>query len=329
MKRLFLFAVLIAALSVWGIGALIGRSPFPTEALRLAISPQIMSALVYVAMDKGFFRAEGLDVTLETYPFGKDALAKVVAGEADVATVAEVPVMWSVLKGGQATVFSIIQATDHDVTVIARKDAGIEKPADLVGKRVGLVHGTNHEYFFDLFLGINKIDPASIIIVPVSMSDGADALIGGRIDALSSWVSARVTAQAAMPGGIVSFPSDGIYTELWTLAALPDFLKARPEAVRRLLRGLIQAERFAAANRQEAIAIVAPYIKLPPAMVDQVWDEFGFGVSLDQSLLIHMEGEARREIKKMPGTRMPDFLRHISADALRALDPGRVTIILP
>jgi NitT/TauT family transport system substrate-binding protein len=321
--------LLVVGLAIWAVRAVLAPSLQPVESLRLAVSPQIMSALVYVAADKGFFRAEGLDVTLETYPFGKDALAKVMEGQADVATVAEVPVMWAVLKGGQPTVFAIIQSTDHDITVVARNDAGISRPADLAGKRVGVVLGTNHEYFLDLFLGVNKIDPDSVTIVPVSMSDGADAVISGRVDALSSWVSARLAVQAAMPGKIVSFPSEGIYTELWTLAAQPEFLKTRPEAVRRLLRALIRAERFAAVNRQEAVAIVAPYIKLDKALVNQVWDEFGFSVSLDQTVLVHMEGEARREIKKMPGTNMPDFLKHISADGLRAVESGRVTIILP
>ncbi|MDO8605851.1 MAG: ABC transporter substrate-binding protein [Phaeospirillum sp.] len=329
MKRPVFVVLACLALAVWGVRALTGPSALPVETLRLAVSPQIMSALVFIAADKGFFRAEGLDVTLESFPFGKDALAKVIEGQADVATVAEVPVMWALLKGSRASVFSTIQATDHDITVIARKDAGIRSPADLAGKRVGLVRGTNHEYFLDLFLGVNKIDPAGITYVPVSMDDGAEALISGRIDALASWVSARLIVQRAMPDGTISFPSDGIYTELWTLAAQPEFLESRPEAVRRLLRALIRAETFAAANRSEAVSIVAPYIKLDRALVDQVWNEFGFSVSLDQSLLVQMEGQARREIRKMPEASMPDFLKHISAEGLRAVEPSRITIILP
>ena len=257
------------------------------------------------------------------------ALAKVLNGEDDVATVAETPVMWSVLKGAHPTIFAAIEASDRDVSVVARTDAGVRMPADLAGKRIGMVPGTNHEYFLDLFLGVNKIAPASVTIVPVTMADGADALASGRIDALSSWVTARARLRAAIPDQIVIFPNDGIYLELWTLTARPEFLKARPETARRLLRALIAAERYTAAHRADAIAIVAPHIGLDTAAVERIWDDFGFNVSLDQSVVANLEGEARHEIKNRPGAAGPDFFKNISADALTAVDPGRVTIILP
>ena len=321
-------AVVCVGLALWGLRVLSPLPSAPSETLRLAISPQIMSALVYVAESKGFFRSEGLEVTLEEHEWGKDALASVIAGKADVATVAEVPVMRAVLNGSQPTVFSNIQATDHDVTVIARKASSIQSPADLVGKRVGLVRGTNHEYFLNLFLTANGIDPTKITVVPISLKTGADELIAGRIDALASWAGARVAVATAMPDGIVSFNADGLYTELWVLAAMPEFLKARSKAVRMLLRALIQAEQFTREHRQEAIAIVARNIKMDDAQVNSIWDQFGFSINLDQTLLVQLEGEARF-VTKEPGGRLPDFLRHISVDDLRAVAPNRVTIIVP
>lgn len=320
---------LLAGLALWQLGQRENPPARTVEPLRLAVSPQIMSALVYIAADRGYFRDEGVDVTIQTYPFGKDCLAKVVTGEADIATVAEVPVMRALVEKRPVSVFATIQSTDKDVAVIARTDSGIRTPADLAGKRIGLVAGTNHEYYLGLILAINQIDPSAVTIVPVTMDNGADALISGRIDALSSWITARLIIRAAMPEKTVSFASEGIYTELWTLAIRSDALAERSEALRRLLRALIRAEAFAAESRAQAVAIVAPRVGLSVEMADSIWDDIGLRVGMDQSLVLHMEGEARRELQGKPDARIPDFLNSISVKDLTAIEPGRVTITVP
>ncbi|MBF0539702.1 MAG: ABC transporter substrate-binding protein, partial [Nitrospirae bacterium] len=65
----------------------------------IAYVNNLHSALVLVAVKKGYFKDQGLDVVLLPQYLGKTALEIVLAGNADIATVTETPIMFNILKG--------------------------------------------------------------------------------------------------------------------------------------------------------------------------------------------------------------------------------------
>ena len=71
----------------------------PPQKIAVAYTYQPQSALIHVAVAKGFFAEEGLDVQSQLYTYGKAALQSLLEHKSDIATVAETPVMFSVLKG--------------------------------------------------------------------------------------------------------------------------------------------------------------------------------------------------------------------------------------
>ena len=58
--------------------------PEKAEKLRIAIYPDTVSALIYIAQEQGFFKRHGLDVSLENYQTGVLAVNGLIAGKADV-----------------------------------------------------------------------------------------------------------------------------------------------------------------------------------------------------------------------------------------------------
>ena len=60
-----------------------------------------------------------------------------------------------------------------------------------------------------------------------------------------------------------------------------------------------------------------------------LWDVFTFEISLNQSLLVALEAEARWAIKYKltESTEVPNYLDYIYIDALEELKPEAVTII--
>ncbi len=69
------------------------------EPVIVAVSQQPLSAPVYIAYEEGYFRDEGLAVTLQPFWAGKDAFQSVLDGKAQIATVAETPIAFARLAG--------------------------------------------------------------------------------------------------------------------------------------------------------------------------------------------------------------------------------------
>jgi NitT/TauT family transport system substrate-binding protein len=69
------------------------------EKITIAILTTIHPTLVKIADAKGFFREEGLDVTLQPHSSGKSALQSLLDNKADFATAADTPIMFAMMNG--------------------------------------------------------------------------------------------------------------------------------------------------------------------------------------------------------------------------------------
>ena len=130
----------------------------PVDKITIAVSSQPISALIYIAQAKNYFRDQGLDVTLQGYSTGKEALQATADKKADLGTVADTPfVIFSLNSTEKIDIISTIGTSDENLAIVARKDKGILNPIDLTGKKIGVTLGTNGQYFLDSFLRVNGI----------------------------------------------------------------------------------------------------------------------------------------------------------------------------
>ena len=152
------------------------RSPEPLQKITVAYTYQPQSTLVHVAVAKGYFTEEGLDAQSLMHTYGKAALQSVIENKADFATVAETPVMFSVLKGEKIFVIANIEASSMNNAIVARKDVGIISPGDLKGKRVGYTPGTTSDFFLDSLLTANGLTRQEIKPVALKPEEMQEAI---------------------------------------------------------------------------------------------------------------------------------------------------------
>lgn len=107
-----------------------------TQSLKLAIGyiPHIQFAPLYVAIDKGFYKDEGIDLSIE-YGFGVDIFSLLESEKIDLGLSDSDMLIISGSKGFKAgVVFQYYQK--YPVSVVALKDK-IKTPADFNGKSIG------------------------------------------------------------------------------------------------------------------------------------------------------------------------------------------------
>jgi ABC-type nitrate/sulfonate/bicarbonate transport system substrate-binding protein len=326
MRIIVIIAIMLAAVSGCK------KSPLqkvePRQKITVAYTTQPDCALVHIAVGKGFFAEEGLDVQPQVYTYGKAALKSVLEGKADLATVAETPVMFAVLNGEKIFIVAGIFTTSKNNAIIGRKDRGISNPRDLRGKRIGYTPGTTGEFFLESFFMANGLTHKDNVLVSLKPEEMVAAMTSGKVDAVSTWNFPLTLLRNELGERGVTFFDSQIYTQTFNLVARRESVYKNPEMIKRALRALIKAENFALEHADEAQTLVAAALKIDKALLREVWSGFTYKVELDKRLLITLEDETRWAMKNsLTGhAEMPNYSNFIYLDGLMAVKPDAVTI---
>jgi len=327
-----LLVACIALLAAW----YLLRSPppapeWPRDVARIAMPLHPTSVLAHVALDQGYFAANGLDVSVKEYPSGKRALDDgLFAGLADIAWSNETPVA---LAGFQRTDFRIISTTlsaDDVNMVIARRDGGIERVEDLRGKRIATQKGSAVHFFLHLLLLEHGLTEQDVQISFLKAEELPGALAAGAIDAFSMRDPYVSQARALLGDGkTITFRAPRIYDQMDVMVMRQDTLEKTPRIAYKALRAMLDAQAFVESHPMETAAIMASRLKVGHRDAAEMLPDLKPNVSLSQSLLVLLESEARWAIKSGLTDRkeVPDYLSLIYVNELKRLKPEVVTII--
>ncbi len=221
--------------------------------------PQAQFAGYMVALEKGFYRDAGLDLTLLVGGPGKSPFVMLESGQATFCT--EWLSNGIEKKASGLGIVNLAQISQRSALIlVAKKKRGIEQPQDLNGKTVGLWAGQfelQPKVFFQKYgLEVNIIPNYSS--VSLFLKGGVDAMSamwyneyhtilnsGLNVDDLTLFFFSRLG---------LNFPEDGIYCSEETLRKDPELCEA-------FVRASIQGWLYAFAHQDEALEIVMKHAK--------------------------------------------------------------------
>ena len=304
----------LAWMLVWGCMLTMFAKRAHAAPLTLAVSSGPVSLPIYVADARGFFRDEGLDLSLRECASGRECYQWLADGQVDVATAAELLVATGSATHRELAIVATISASSYQIKLVARRSAKIAEAPQIRGKRIGTVLGSSAQYFLDNWLVYNDVDPRSVTVVGLAPDKLSSALLARDVDAIAIWEPLASSAALALGGDVVTFVSPRVYTQHFNLVAARPVLERRADDVARLLRALLRAQRAIQAEPDMARALLAERLHLPPALAATAMDNQDYRVRLDQSLVTTMQSEERWAARTAGVPR-------VGVDVLRAIDP--------
>ena len=225
----------------------------------------------YLAQEQGFFKKQGLDVEfVPTNSSGNNPPA-LVSGSVQIAG----PTMPTLLQANDAGLDLVVIAGGavYPLTgdiLVARQGSGIQKPADLKGKTVGVPGlGALLHFMLQRNLKQNGVDPASVKYVEISFAQAADALKSGTIDAYPAQApfTARILQSGAgyeVANWLKNTP-DGTLTVVYAMTR--KWASENKDTVAKLRVAMKQANELAKTDVAKLNEAIAKYTKLPPQVV--------------------------------------------------------------
>ncbi len=243
-----------------------GNAPGGTDAaaepvkvkLQLKWVPQAQFAGYFVALDKGYYADEGLDV--EIVPGGPDIVPEqqVASGAADIG------VDWvASLLAHQEQGLPLVEISQiyqkSGLVLVSKKEAGIATPADLKGKKVGNWMGGNEFEVLALFDKYNLDQTKDLQFIKQGFT--MDQFLTGELDAASAMTynEYQVVLEQGVPESdlsVINMNDEGVAMLEDNLFANKDWLAGNKETAAKFVRASLKGWKDAIADPEAATDIV-------------------------------------------------------------------------
>jgi polar amino acid transport system substrate-binding protein len=165
--------------------ALAAATPLEKVSLQLQWLDQFQFAGYYMAVEKGYYREAGLDVTLKPFQFGMLPSEEVISGRADYGTGRSSLLIDRINNKPVVALAAIFQSSPN--VLLARKDSGIKSIKDFKGKRIMLTRDAQDSITYQAMLNSEGLTFDDVVRQEHTFN--LDDLIQGRTDLMACYLS--------------------------------------------------------------------------------------------------------------------------------------------
>ncbi len=282
MRQTITVLVLTILFSVGAAGPSAATSEPP---VRMAVLQSDIHHLAFwVAMEKGFFTQNGVNVELAgIFRAGPEIMTAFAAGELDMAYVGEAPATTAVANKAADVIVVAQVNTEGSALVMVKNNPDIKILTDLKGKTVAVPgHSTVQDFLLRKALKNQGMDLKSVNIIVVKPPDMINALATGQIDAFIAW-EPHPSKAATMGVGQNLATSGTMWPEhpCCVLVADKGFLAGQGEKVRSVVAAHAQATEYIHHHPEEAVAIGVTSTGMDEATVRRSLENVNFTCELN------------------------------------------------
>lgn len=217
------------------------------------------AAPYFVALDKGYYKDAGLDVSIAEGSGSLDAIPKVATGAFPMGFADINSLMKFLDQNPDAPVTAVMMVYDKPpFAIVGRKSLGVNVPADLAGKVLGAPPPDGAWAQFPIFAAENGLDMATITVEPVGFPVREPMLAEGKVASVTgfSFTSSLNVKRLGVPAEDIStilMADHGVALYGNALIVNKDFAKANPEAVTGFIEATAHGWRDAIADPAAAV----------------------------------------------------------------------------
>ncbi|HEY7664663.1 MAG TPA: ABC transporter substrate-binding protein [Xanthobacteraceae bacterium] len=222
-------------------------------------------APLFVALDKGYYKAAGLDVDLAEGSGAQVVLKLLAAGNEKFGYGPAVSAAQAVSQGLPVKVVALYQ-TRAPMGVISFPDVPLKSPKDLEGKRLAISVGETFGDMLGPFTRINHVDIGKIHQIQMDASARTAQFLTRKIDVMSVYLSnewPQIEKRAGVKFNVLKVSDFGLNLLGASMIVSDAFAARNPDVVKKLLHATEKGYRDAMADPNAAAKTMAKYLKVP------------------------------------------------------------------
>jgi NitT/TauT family transport system substrate-binding protein len=255
-----------------------GTSVAPTKVVfSLDFIPLGRHAPWYAALAEGYFKDEGLDVSIVPAQGTAQTIQAVESGTADIAFVDVPSVVLARANGSKLKMVAVNYEKAPYAIFSLSTGANVTEPKQLEGLNLGSGAGSFTPKIIQGFMVQKGLDPTKLTISNVAPSARASTLLSGQIPAIEFFIMAKPGLETGAKSvnaelRTLSLADHGLELYSNGIAATDDYIAKNPDVLRRFVRAGLKGWKFAIADPERAAADQIKYIAAlkPEAIVNEI-----------------------------------------------------------
>ncbi len=259
-------------------------------------------AAYWVALDKGYYKAKGLDVTLENSKGSGDSMAKVDTNRADAGLADVAAVVPFIAKGGTIKVVGMV-FDKTPLNIFSLKSKPLTKPKELEGATLASPPGDAQRQVFPAFAKLTGIDASKITWVNIDPAAKIAALAEKRTDGVSDYTTGLpLYEKASGKGNVVMMQWADFGFDLYAMSIMASAktMKDKPKQLKAFIEASYMGWRDVMADPDAALAIQKKHV--PELDLSTIKENMAMGLDLMKTDAYRKNGIGSIDDKRMCGS---------------------------